>query len=270
MSHGLADARRPLGDVVAELSSDGRWAPWPTPIVIGTTPSTMAEAAALAERGAPEGTVVVAEEQTAGRGRAGREWQSLPFAGLWLTVVLRPSVDPASLGWLPLIAGAAAVRAIASQTGLALHLKWPNDIVAISDSALVKVGGILAERLGDGAVLVGIGINVDHGADELPPGGSSLWLLGRAAVSREALLAGLLGALASGYRAWLGGADPAPGYRDLCVTIGSDVRVEGPGRTLEGTASGLGRHGELLVTDRSGAEHVVSAGDVLLVRPANG
>ena len=234
----------------------------------------MAEAGALAAEGAPEGTVVVAEEQTAGRGRAGREWQSLPFAGLWLTIVLRPSVDPASLGWLPLIAGIAAVRAIRAQTGLDLRLKWPNDIVAESGAGPLKVGGILAERLADGAVLVGIGINVDHAADELPVGGTSLRLLGPvgdvSAMSRESLAVELLGTLASDYRGWLSGIDPAPAYRDLCVTIGSDVRVKAPGRTLEGTATGLGHHGELLVTDRSGTGHVISAGDVLLVRPAIG
>lgn len=241
------------------------------PIVLATTPSTMSEAGARAAEGSPEGTVVIAEEQTAGRGRAGREWQSKPFAGLWLTIVLRPTADPASLGWLPLITGIAAVRSIGEQTGLDLRLKWPNDIVAESDAGLLKVGGILAERLADGAVLIGIGINVDHDADELPDGGTSLRLLEAGdglTASRESLVVELLGALATDYRGWQSGIDPAPAYLDLCVTVGSDVRVEAPGRTLEGIATGLGRHGELLVTDRSGTRHVISAGDVLLVRPA--
>ena len=229
----------------------------------------MADVAQLAASGAPEGTVVVAEEQTAGRGRVGRHWESPAHAGLWLTILLRPSLDPQALGWLPLLTGTAVARALRSESGCDVLLKWPNDLVVDVPDGLGKVGGILAERLADGAVLVGVGINVTQTAAELPPGGTSLRLLG-AAIPRERLLVSVLGEFASTYRQWIDGADPAPDYLDLCVTVGSDVRVEasGVGTAIEGLASGVGPHGELLVTDRSGVGHVVSAGDVLLVRPA--
>lgn len=138
------------------------------PILVRTTPSTMAEVADLASAGAPEGTTVIAEEQTAGRGRIGREWQSLPYAGLWLTTLLRPAVEPSSLGWLPLVTGIAVAHAVRAQTDIDVGLKWPNDIVISTSNGLAKAGGILSERLADGSVLVGIGINVSQAPDELP------------------------------------------------------------------------------------------------------
>jgi len=239
------------------------------PILVRTTPSTMAEVADLASAGAPEGTTVIAEEQTAGRGRIGREWQSLPYAGLWLTTLLRPAVEPSSLGWLPLVTGIAVAHAVRAQTDIDVGLKWPNDIVISTSSGLAKAGGILSERLADGSVLVGIGINVSQAPDELPPGGTSLARHTRV-VEREPLVVAVLGGFADSYRRWLAGADLEGAYREMSVTIGSEVRVETPGATLEGVATGLGRHGELLVTDRSGSGHAVSAGDVLLVRPAIG
>ena len=260
--------RAPLADVEPALIADGRWAPWPVPIVVATTLSTMAEVGDLAESGAAEGSVVVAEEQTAGRGRVGRAWQSPRSAGLWLSILLRPACPPAELGWLPLVTGVAIVQALRSLTEIPLRLKWPNDIVFDEGAGLSKVGGILAERLSDG-VVVGIGINVNQDREELPPGGTSLRLLGSNA-SREHVLVAVLGSFAQAYREWCAGREAADAYARLCVTLGSAVRVEGAGGTLEGLATGLGPHGELLVTDVSGVTHAISAGDVLLVRPAIG
>lgn len=236
---------------------------------VDSTPSTMGEVADVAVSGAPEGTTIVAEEQTAGRGRVGRTWESAPSAGLWLSIVLRPPFDPAALGWLPLVAGSAVGRALRAETSLDLRLKWPNDVVVEASDGLAKLGGILAERLPDGAVILGIGINVDHGADELPATGTSLRLLG-STVPRERLLVALLGEFASLYRAWLAGNDPSVDYLPLCITLGSLVRVERAAGLLEGIASGLGPHGELIIIDADGVAHLVSAGDVLLVRPAAG
>ncbi|MFM9049271.1 MAG: biotin--[acetyl-CoA-carboxylase] ligase [Actinomycetota bacterium] len=267
MTDRSREARQALSDVADGLARDGRWAPWADPVVLPTTESTMADAAQLATSGSPEGTVIVAEEQTAGRGRAGRQWDSPAHAGIWLTILLRPGLDPQFLGWLPLVTGTAVVTAVRATTRCDVRLKWPNDLVVESRDGLGPVGGILAERLGDGSVLVGIGLNVDQAADELPPGGTSLRLLG-AVDSRERILVSVLGEFAVTYRQWIAGADPAPDYLDLCVTVGSDVRVEAPGVAIEGRATGVGPHGELLVTDGSGTDHKISAGDVLLVRPA--
>ena len=229
----------------------------------------MAEVADLAESGAVEGTVVVAEEQTAGRGRVGRAWESPRSAGLWLSILLRPEMPPAQLGWLPLVTGVAVVQALRTLTDAPLGLKWPNDIVVEDRDGVSKAGGILAERLSDGVVVVGIGINVDQAREELPEGGTSLRLLGSDA-ARDRVLVAILGSLARAYREWCVGGDVSDDYARLCVTLGSAVRVEGAGGPLEGQASGLGPHGELLVTEASGVTHVVSAGDVLLVRPAIG
>ncbi|MFM8774099.1 MAG: biotin--[acetyl-CoA-carboxylase] ligase, partial [Actinomycetota bacterium] len=143
----------------------------------------------------------------------------------------------------------------------------PNALGVAARDGSGTVGGIRAARLGAGSVLVGIGLNVDQAADELPPGGTSLRLLG-AVDSRERILVSVLGEFAVAYRQWIAGAAPAPDYLDLCVTVGSDVRVEAPRVAIEGRATGVGPHGELLVTDRSGTDHQISAGDVLLVRPA--
>ena len=239
------------------------------PIVIETTPSTMADVSDLAESGAVEGTVVVAEEQTAGRGRVGRAWQSPRSAGLWLSILLRPAYPPAQLGWLPLVTGVAIVQALRSITNLPLRVKWPNDIVIEDGSEICKVGGILAERLSDGVVIVGVGINVDQARDEMPEGGTSLRLLGSDA-ARDRVLVAILGSFAQAYRDWRSGIDVADAYIPLCVTLGSEVRVQVARGSLEGRATGLGPHGELLVTDALGVTHAVSAGDVLLVRPAIG
>ena len=229
----------------------------------------MGEVADLAVSGAPEGTVIVAEEQTAGRGRVGRTWESAPSAGVWLSILLRPPFDPVMLGWLPLLAGSAVGRTLRNETSLDVRLKWPNDVVVEASGGLTKLGGILAERLPDGAVILGIGINVDHGQDELPATGTSLRLLG-STLPRERLLVALLGEFATLYRDWLAGNDPSVDYLPLCITLGSLVRVERADGPLVGTASRLGPYGELVVTDADGAPHPVSAGDVLLVRPAAG
>ena len=260
-------ARSPLSDPRPALEADGRWAPWPTPVVIETTTSTMTEVADLAAAGAAEGTVVIAEEQTAGRGRVGRTWESPRSAGLWLSILLRPEKSASALGWLPLLTGVAAVNALRPLTNTPLRLKWPNDIVVDEGSRLLKLGGILAERLADGAVIVGIGVDVDQTASELPESGTSLRLLGSHA-SREQALVALLGEFAAAYRAWAVGSSVTPAYEALCLTLGSVVRVQRADGVLVGRARGLGPNGELLVADDAGATHSVSAGDVLLLRPA--
>ncbi|MGI9197262.1 MAG: biotin--[acetyl-CoA-carboxylase] ligase [Candidatus Nanopelagicales bacterium] len=260
------NGRRPLADVGPLLAADARWAGWPTPIHVDSTPSTMAEVEARAAQGGLEGTCIVAEEQTQGRGRSGRSWESAAQAGLWLSVLLRPTCAPSQLGWLPLVIGTAVARALRDVAGVDAVLKWPNDVVAVRPGGIVKLGGILAERLSDGSVVVGVGINVDHGEAELPDGGASLRTLG-SSIPREDVLVAVLGGIAEAYRRWCTGGDPAPAYRDLCITLGRRIRAQRPTGTLVGQATGLGPGGELIVVDDDGAEHVISAGDISLVRP---
>ena len=170
--------RRALDHVrVAQLLVDIGW-PGPVPVIVQATQSTNADVAELASAGAPEGTCVVAEEQKAGRGRLGRDWSSPPYAGLWMSVLVRPGDIPRSRWtWLPLIAGLAAHDSMRLLEHIPVALKWPNDLVFGVDSQAAaprKLGGILSEAVsgpsetgGDG-VVIGIGINVALAADELP------------------------------------------------------------------------------------------------------
>jgi BirA family transcriptional regulator, biotin operon repressor / biotin---[acetyl-CoA-carboxylase] ligase len=241
------------------------------------TGSTNADLLAAARSGAAAGTVLVAEEQTAGRGRLDRSWQSEPGASLTFSLLLRPSdVPAASRGWLPLLAGVATASALRAQTGLAISLKWPNDVLAgeAGGGTGGKLAGILAEQAGD-AIVVGIGLNVSATESELPAGpATSLSLAGAANPDRQAILVALLTELERWYLRWSGG--PRPGdaeacglresYLQWCATIGRDVRVEMPGgKTLTGRASDVDGVGRLLVTDGDG-EHAISAGDVVHVR----
>jgi BirA family transcriptional regulator, biotin operon repressor / biotin---[acetyl-CoA-carboxylase] ligase len=140
---------------------------WRTIEVTPRTGSTNADLLARASQGAPEGTVLVAEEQSAGRGRLGRAWVSPPRAALTFSLLLRPEpVPPAGRGWLPLLAGLALASAVPSVTAVPVTLKWPNDLMA----GPAKLAGILAEAAGD-AVVIGIGLNVSTEPSELPPPG---------------------------------------------------------------------------------------------------
>lgn len=265
MTEARTPAQRcPLEPIDEALAHDGRWAPWPSPVILESVTSTMAEVGERAADG--EGVVVVAEEQTAGRGRRGRSWESARHAGIWMSVLLAPRGDPQDAGWLPLVVGTAVARALTDASGIDVRLKWPNDIVVIEDGRTLKVGGILAERRSDGTVIAGVGINVAQDLGELPEGGASLRTLG-IDIRRERVLVGVLGTLAQVYRTWQGGADPAPEYREACVTLGQAVRVQQPNVEIIGVALDVAPGGELIVEGDDGIRHVVSAGDVHLVRP---
>jgi len=249
---------------------------WRDLAVTGVTGSTNADLLARAADGAPEGIVLAAEEQRAGRGRMGRAWVSPPRAALTFSVLLRPlPVPPARLGWLPLLAGVAVAAAVRAVTAVHAQLKWPNDLLARDR----KLGGILAEASG-GAVVVGIGLNVSTEPDELPPVASpsgslaatSLRAEGWASPDRDLLLTALLGELEHWYLAWRrAGGDPgrcglAEEYTRLCATLGRQVRVELPGGHLvRGLATGIDPAGRLLVRVPEG-EVPVAAGDVVHVR----
>jgi len=233
--------------------------------VVAETGSTNDDVAALARAGAPEGTVLVAEAQTAGRGRLDRTWTSPPRAGLTFSVLLRPTVPVHRRTWIPLLTGLAVHRAVARLGAVETRLKWPNDLLLGDD--LAKAGGILAQSDGD-AVIVGIGINVTTTRAELPPGATSLAAEAAECTDRDPLLRAILRSLGDVYRAWPG--DPSrlrPEYQDACDTVGREVRVQLPdGTALTGTATGLDDAGRLVVRTPDG-DRPVSAGDVTRVRP---
>lgn len=236
--------------------------------VVPETGSTNADIAEAAARGEPEGLVVVAERQLAGRGRRDRQWVSPPRAGLTLSVLLRPAVAPGAWSWLPLMAGVALCEAVDSGA----VLKWPNDLL-IGDA---KCAGILAEVIGD-AVVLGIGLNVTTRAAELPPPTSgleptSLLLAGARSTDREAILRALLRAFERWYVDWraCGGAAGPVGlddsYKKMCATIGRRVTVHLPaGDHLTGDAVTVDGDGQLVIRTDDG-DRRISAGDVLHVR----
>lgn len=268
---GSADTRAPLS--AARLSQDlvRPGGLWRAVAVTAVTGSTNADLLARAAGGAPEGSVLVAEAQTAGRGRMGRSWLSPPGAALMFSVLLRPAaVPPARRGWLPLLAGVAVASAVRRLTGLDAALKWPNDVLVRS----AKLAGVLAEQSG-GAVVVGVGVNVSTQRSELPvKTATSLAVAGAADTGRPELLRAILGEFERLYLAWA--AAPSPGdpdasglrqaYRRLCVTLGRRVRVEFPGGgAARGTALDVDEAGRLLLRTADGPV-TVSAGDVAHLR----
>jgi len=247
-------------------------APW-TVTVLEATGSTNADAAEAARQGAAEGTAVLAEQQTAGRGRLGRTWTSPARAGLAMSVVLRPRVETARWGWLPLVAGLALADTVADVAGLDARLKWPNDLLVDGR----KAAGILAEVPVPGVVVLGVGLNVSLAEDELPvtAGGlpaTSLLLAGAAPVDRTALAAALLHAVRREYERWQEAAGDAVAsgvhadYLVRCATVGRQVRVGLPDGGVTGVAETVDGEGRLVVRDPSGARRAVAAGDVVHLR----
>lgn len=169
---------------------------------LAKTDSTQAVARFLAEQGAPHGTLVWADRQSAGRGRLKRRWSSGP-GGLYVSLVLRPDIAPARLAALSVAAAAAAARAIAGVTGLRTAVKPPNDVYAESPRGPRKVCGILAEASGGARhvdwVVLGVGVNVNNALPGLPRAASLKGLTGRR-WNLETILSRLLRELAVGMR----------------------------------------------------------------------
>jgi BirA family biotin operon repressor/biotin-[acetyl-CoA-carboxylase] ligase len=239
---------------------------WRDVRLVTSTTSTNADVAALARTGEPEGLVIVAEQQTAGRGRLDRQWDSPARAGVLLSALLRPSVDVATWPLIALIAGLSVVEAVLAVGQVEAGLKWPNDVL-VDD---LKLGGILVERVDD-AVVVGIGVNVSTRENELPAETATSLALVGGATDREILIKEVLRSLDRRYTAWrdTGGASATviPAYRDRCETIGHHVDVQLPGGVVvQGKASGIDDDGRLLVRDEAGAEHAFLVGDVTHVR----
>lgn len=250
--------------------------PWPEPRLLATTGSTNTELAAVLAGGPlPEGTCVVAEHQSAGKGRQGRVWESPAGAGLWLSVVIDiAAVAPVHRGLLPLAAGLAIADALSEVTGLEVMLKWPNDIVidgpARDGSAGPrKLGGLLVEAAE--RAVVGCGINVSGAVNEVPtPQATSLFLEGAPPVDRARLLAAELSHLRHRVTQWRAGVGLIDDlgligdYRERCLSLGRSVQVLLPGgEVLVGVATAISPDGQLVVTDSQGNTRSVAAGDVI-------
>jgi BirA family transcriptional regulator, biotin operon repressor / biotin---[acetyl-CoA-carboxylase] ligase len=227
--------------------------------------STNSVAMALGERGEPHGTVVIAEEQTAGRGRAGHTWHSEKTSGIYMTVLLRPPISPQQAPLITLVAGLAVREAILEQTGLTPDLRWPNDLLF----GRKKFCGILTEMNAEQDqvhfVAVGIGINVNHEriSDELTKIATSLRIETGRAQSRVELVARLLRHLDSYYNRFVAEGPEAIVARFSEVSSyakGKRVRIESPSETYTGTTEGLEPGGLLRVKRSDGRILPVIAG----------
>ncbi len=252
--------------VFVQRGLDTQWAGQPPMIYAETMTSTNAVLKAAAESGAPAGTVALCEEQTAGRGRRGRNWTSPKGQGLWISLLLRPSLPPGRVQLITFAVALAMAEATEKETGLAVAVKWPNDLVIGGKKAC----GILLEFSGDAEsvayVVAGAGLNVGKGA--YPPE-----LYGQAASLEDALgippkRAPILRAYLRGMEKYMenlereGLAGILPAYEKRSCTLHKPVRVLGGGAEFSGTAVGLDENGGLLVKLQDGTVRHVLAGDV--------
>jgi len=234
--------------------------------------STNARARDLAQAGAAEGALVLAESQTAGRGRLGRSWHSPAGRNLYFTLVLKPPCAPPETALIPLTAGLAGAEAIGRLTGVRPDVKWPNDLRLGGR----KIAGILSEMECRGPkvrfVVLGVGLNVNMTAEDLPPelaeqAGSLRLAFGRA-FDRAQVLAAFLDGFEPRYRALLSGgrAEILEGYRRVCQTLGSRVQYALGNELVTGTAEEIDGQGNLLVRRETDGRMIrITAGDVSLL-----
>lgn len=234
--------------------------------------STNTELKRLAEQGAPEGTLLVADEQLAGRGRFERRWHAPPGCCLLASLLFRPGrfgLPAGQAQQVTMVCALAAVEAVAEVTGLAVGLKWPNDLVYQDRklAGLLTELGFAAETLDWVVVGLGLNVNLDFASESGPPlsetAASLQTILGRP-VSRLALLRAYLVRVEEGYEALRAGHSPHPAWAGKLTTLGRQVTVSGPGQTLHGLAEAVDEDGALLLRLADGSLRRVLAGDVTL------
>lgn len=251
-----------------------------SPTLIGTriiyrheTVSTNLDAVRLAEEGAPEGTVVIADAQSGGRGRLGRRWESPAGCNLYCSVVVRPSIPPHHATHLTFLAALAVCDAVASVTGITPSLKWPNDLLIGGKKCAGLLNEMSAEADRIRHVILGIGVNLNMSMadfpDELVPRATSLSIESGREVDRTLFAARLIDALDHWYGCYRErGFDPVrSAWTERSWTVGKRVRVTyDEARSMTGRAVGIDEVGALLVVADSGGNERVLAGDVTILK----
>jgi BirA family transcriptional regulator, biotin operon repressor / biotin---[acetyl-CoA-carboxylase] ligase len=233
-----------------------------------SVPSTQKIAHDLAGNGAVEGTLVIADEQTAGRGRLMREWHSSPSSGIWMSLILKPHLPPQKAPQFTLITAVAVVQAIEEVTELQPQIKWPNDILINGK----KVTGILTELQAESdkinSIIIGIGMNVNHTIDHFPDEirsiATSLAIEKGNQLSRAELVQNVLERIESLYKLYMKeGFTPIKLlWESYAVSIGKKIRARTINGTIEGTALGITAEGVLKIKDHKGTVHQIYSADI--------
>jgi BirA family biotin operon repressor/biotin-[acetyl-CoA-carboxylase] ligase len=233
-----------------------------------TIASTNTKAKELADKGALEGTVIISEEQSGGRGRLGREWTSPKYKGIWMSIILRPQVDPSEISKVTQVAAAAVVKA-GQQMGYDLYVKWPNDII-MNDK---KICGILTEMSGElnqiNYVVLGIGVNanLDIGdfPDDLREKASSIMIESGIQVNRQELCAKILNHFEALYDSFIKdkqGIEAIDICREQSILIGKNVSVIRGNDSFDALVLDLNPAGELVVRKKDGTKERLFSGEV--------
>jgi BirA family biotin operon repressor/biotin-[acetyl-CoA-carboxylase] ligase len=221
----------------------------------------------IALEGEKEGTVIISEEQKAGKGRRGRNWVSPPREGIWMSIILRPNTAPENASMITLVAGLAVCKAIREITSLEAMIKWPNDIVINGK----KICGLLTEMNSEidfiNFVIVGIGINVNISKfpSELKEIATSLLLEGNSPYNRKIIVKRTLELFEDYYNTYLETEDLTniiDEYNDYCININRKVEVISKKENILGTVKNVTKKGELIVTNSNGDDMIVTSGEV--------
>ncbi len=230
--------------------------------------STNSFALTVAQNDGPEGTIIIADEQTDGKGRFDRRWYSPKGRGLWFSLILKPEVDPSKIAQLTLVAAVAIAEAVYKLCGLSLKIKWPNDLLLNGK----KVCGILAEAHFDNSnacVILGIGINIDMDFsqnEKLDSYATSLKAELNEDIDKTRLLSEILLQLETWYEKWLNeGSGPVlTVWRKKNITLGKEVVVSSFNEKFKGLVLDIDEEGSLIVEDEDGKIHKLNSGEISL------
>jgi len=233
-----------------------------------TLPSTMDIAMQLGMKGTPEGTIVLAEAQTKGRGRLGRNWLSPKYKGIYLSLILRPKILPNQTPILTLLVAVSICEAVKEKVGIDAQIKWPNDIFIRNK----KLGGILTELNAEmdvvRFVVIGVGLNVNNDKKTLVSGATSLKEHKKEAVNRIELLQEMLRRIEANYMLFQeeGSKPVIERWRQYNVTLGKRVKIISHKEHMEGEALDIDSDGGLLLRSDAGLMQKVMAGDIMHCR----
>ena len=233
--------------------------------------STNDIAAGMAQSGEPEGTIVTAEEQTRGRGRLGRSWHSPPGCGIYVSIILRPKFKPELAPGLAVMTALALAETISEVSKGETKIKWPNDILIGGRKAAGILTELSAEKNRVDYVVIGVGVNVNHKADDFPPElssiATSLRVANRRKVGRVDLLKRFLVNFEKEYRRYQKGQLSASRkkIRSYSSLLGSHVRLRFGNRIVEGTAVDIDRTGALII-EMDGKRRTITSGEVTVVK----